>query len=48
MAEQEREDVRAWMSVEQVWDRFPERFRDRGFGPDGHPPGAEPEVRRPT
>lgn len=25
---------RTWMTVEQMWDRYPERFTDRGVGPD--------------
>lgn len=30
-------DRRGWMTVEEMWDRHPERFADPGVGP------AEPE-----
>lgn len=31
---------RDWMSVEEMWDAFPERFYAPGFAPDDVPAGV--------
>jgi hypothetical protein len=35
---------RDWMTVEQMWDRYPERFAGRGIGADDPDPAVVPEL----